>query len=255
MHLWRYQLWRCNLEHWNSISISLGFSACFHVQLSFLGGDLASPTAAMSYQFIFITGQPDAQNIQHMAAAVAPVGEQAATSATPALRAQLLAPQANPAPVACPATAPSLRPKGSKTTSKTSVKPTIHYKPPAGGPTPGGIRPESKGPRPEIPPPGNLTPSPGEASTKLEAVPPRDPFRPHGDVSNVPVRPSAFSHLGLILQARDDLLRLDHLYRTRKPRHHLRHHNPECARNRFWMSISGNDPKGPIRVYVSGMRT
>ena len=148
----------------------------------------------MSYQFIFITGQPDAQNIQQMAAAVAPVGEQAATSATPALRAQLLAPQANPAPVASTATAPSLRPKGSKTTSKTSVKPTIHYQPPAGGTTPVGIRPPTKGPRPEIAPPGNLTPSPGEASTKLEAV---DPFSPHGEVSKVPVRPSAFSHLGL----------------------------------------------------------
>ena len=167
------------------------------VLLVFLGGDTASPTVAMSYQFIFINGQPDAQNIQQMAAAVAPLGEQAATSTTPTPRAQLVAPQVNPVSVASPATAPLPRPKGSKTTSKTSVKPTIYYKPRAGGATPVSIRPPVKGPRPEIAPPGNLTPSPAKASNKQEAAPPRDPSRPHGNVSNALVRPSAFSHLGL----------------------------------------------------------
>ena len=62
----------------------------------------------MSYQLIFITGQPDAERIQQVATAAVPLGGHIAAT-TPSPPAQLLLPQANPG--ACSATTPLTRPK------------------------------------------------------------------------------------------------------------------------------------------------
>ena len=125
--------------------------------LGFSQAIFAYPTVAMSYQFIFIQGQPDAQQIQQVAATAAPPGAHTTTLVTGTPRAQLLAPPVNPALGASSITAPQERSKGSTPHNKTSTKPSIHYKPPARSTTSVNVRPPSQSLRPEKAPPGKLS--------------------------------------------------------------------------------------------------